>query len=365
MTIAPERAFAIIAAGGTGGHIYPGIAVADALVALGHERTTIRFVTESRPMSTRAIGNAGYDYDLVALGHGLQRRLTIANLVVVFKAWQSFVQSWRLLSRYQPQVVLGFGAYVTLPIIAAARLRRIPVVVHEQNAFPGLANRLAVHWGSHAAVSVPATPLAGATFTGNPVRPEVVAVRRRPESPPLVAFVGGSLGAAILDTTALGLFERWRDRDDIAIHHVSGNRSFLQCRSVLDETRRAGDQLEYKLVEYEHDMPALYSRASLMITRAGGSVAELAATGMPAIVVPWPGATERHQHANAQAMADHGAAVMVDEKDCTVERIAALCDGLLLDREALEAMSAAGRELANPNAAVAVANLAETVSRPR
>ncbi len=366
MSIAAQpRVFALVAAGGTGGHVYPGIAVADALAEIGHPQSSIRFVTESRPVTTTAISNAGYAYDVLALQRGLQRRLTVANVVVLAQFLKSLTQSVRIVRRYQPEVVVGFGAYVTLPLILAARLLRIPVLVHEQNGYPGLANRIAVALGANAAVSVEGTKLARASMTGNPVRPDIASVVRSPQSPPLIAFVGGSLGAAVLDTVALDLFDRWRSRDDVQIRHVSGQRSFAKCAATLDGLRRDGDRLHFELVAYEHDMACLYKRAALMVTRSGGSVAELAAAAMPAILVPWSGATEHHQHTNAEALARDGAAVVVDETHCDGATLSTLIDSLLADEARLTAMSVAAHGMARPDAAVRVARLCESIAKPR
>ena len=359
------RVFALVAAGGTGGHVYPGIAVADALIAIGHPVSAVRFVTESRSTTTTEIANAGYAYDILALEHGLQRRFTVANVTVAIQFVRSVVQSLRLVRRHRPEVIVGFGAYITLPLIIAARLLRLPVLVHEQNAYPGLANRLAVRIGATAAVSIPATTLARSSVTGNPVRPEIASVVRRPQTPPLVAFVGGSLGAEVLDVAALGLYDLWRDRDDISIHHVSGQRSFGTCEAQLATLKQSRDRLDYRLVAYEYDMAGLYGRASLMVTRSGGSVAELAAAAMPAILVPWSGATERHQHTNAAMLAAAGAAVVVEESDCHAAHLGEIIDGLLADDAQRSMMSSAAHSMAQPDAAARVAQIAEAIARPR
>ena len=366
MTAAAQpRVFAMIAAGGTGGHVYPGIAVADALVLLGHPTDTVRFVTESRSVTTTAISSAGYSYDVLALERGLQRRFSLENVMVVVQFLRSLVQSMQLLRRHRPEVVVGFGAYITLPLIVAARVSRLPVLVHEQNGFPGLANRIAVRLGATAAVSIAGTPLDRASLTGNPVRPEIAAVVRCPDIPPMVAFVGGSLGAAVLDAAALDLYDRWRNRDDVAIHHVSGLRSFASCEQRLAILQREGDRLAYQLVAYEHDMASVYTRATLMITRSGGSIAELAAVAMPSILVPWSGAAEHHQHTNASMFRSIGAAVVVEEPECTGAHLAKVIDEIVADPERQCTMSAAALAMAHPDAAAHVARLCEAIAKPQ
>jgi len=199
----------------------------------------------------------------------------------------------------------------------------------------------------------------GATLTGNPVRPAIVAVERAPVTPPVIAIVGGSLGSAALNELAFGLRELWRDRDDIAIEHVCGARYLDECCARVKEHTADSDRIRYRLVGYEHDMPALYSRASLMITRSGGSVAELAAAGMPSILVPWEASAGGHQAANASTFSAAGAAITIAERDGSPQSVGAEIDRLLADPAQLDAMAGAARSLARPNAAGAVAALAE------
>jgi UDP-N-acetylglucosamine--N-acetylmuramyl-(pentapeptide) pyrophosphoryl-undecaprenol N-acetylglucosamine transferase len=165
----------------------------------------------------------------------------------------------------------------------------------------------------------------------------------------------------LLNDTALGLHDLWRDRADVAIEHVCGLRYLEQCQAQLRE--EPGDCIAYRLVGYEHDMPGLYARATLMITRSGGSVAELAAAGMPAILVPWAESAGGHQAANADAFAAAGAAIAVAERECTAARVADTIDALLRDPERLDSMASAARGLARPGAANAVAAMAESSAR--
>jgi UDP-N-acetylglucosamine--N-acetylmuramyl-(pentapeptide) pyrophosphoryl-undecaprenol N-acetylglucosamine transferase len=340
--------------------VYPAIALAEQLRADDPE-LTIRFVVDARPASAEAVRRAGFECTVLPLHRGLQRSLRPAAIVASLRAGLALVASvalalWAVL-RARPAVVVGFGAYVTVPVVLAARARRVPILVHEQNGTPGLANRLAVRLGARAAVSVPGTALRDAVLTGNPIRADIVDVRRRPVDPPLVAFVGASLGAGVLNDVALGLYDRWRDRDDVAIQLVTGPDRFAACTPRLAALRRAGDRLDFVMVPFEHDMAGLYEHASIMVTRGGGSIWELAASGMPAIVVPWAGATDDHQSANAAALAAAGGAVHLPERECTVERMAQELDALLADPQRRRAMGEAMRGLARPDAAIRLAEL--------
>lgn len=354
------RADVLLVAGGTGGHVYPAIAVARAL-ASGDPPARSSFAVDARPASRDAVDRAGFDAAVVPIRRGLQRGRSAAalraNARVAVDLVRAAVASLRILRAVRPRVVVGFGAYVSLPVIVVARLLRIPVVVHEQNGRAGLANRVAVRLGARPAVSVPGTPLRGAVLTGNPVRPEIAATARLPVAPPLVGVVGASLGAGVLNDATLDLYDRWRGRDDVAVELVTGPAPYDDCTAHLERLRRDDDRLEFAMVPYEHDMAALYRDATVMVTRGGGSVWELAAVGMPAVVVPWAGAAEDHQTANARACANAGGAVHLPESHCDGARLARELDALLTDPERLERMSAAMRSLARPGAARAVADL--------
>jgi len=354
--------YALVTGGGTGGHIYPALALAGELVGRGHAPRSIRFVGARRGLEARVVPEAGFDIDLLP-GRGLQRRLTVANLAALWDNFRAFLRSRRIVKRARPRVVVGVGGYASLPCLLAARLRRVPAVVHEQNAAPGLANRLAVRMGARAAVSLPDTPLRDPVLTGNPIRPEIAAVRRAPATPPLLAVIGGSLGARRLNEAAIDLYERWRARDDVAVHHISGPRNHDECASRLAVARRPADRLPYDLVPYEDHIEDLYTRTSLAVCRVGAvTVAELAAAGVPSILVPLPGAPGDHQTRNAQAMVDAGAAVLVPDDECDGARLDAVAGELIGDRSRLDAMSAAARTLARPDAAAHLADLVEEVA---
>jgi len=358
----PGRAgtYALVTGGGTGGHVYPGLALAEALVARGHPRASVHWVGSAGRLEETAVPAAGFTIDLLP-GRGLQRRLTVENVSVVVKTTRAFGRAMGIMRRRRPEVVVGVGGYASLPCLVAARLQGIPAVVHEQNAAPGLANRIAVRLGARPAVSLPGTPLRGAVVTGNPVRAAVIAVERRPSADrPLVAIFGGSLGARRLNEATAELYDVWRHRGDITLHHVSGPVGHEAAEAALAARRRDGDALGYRLLRYEDRMPELYAATSIAVCRAGATtVAELAAAGVPSVLVPLPGAPGDHQTRNAQALVDAGAAVLVPDAECTGARLAAELEPLLADPARLEAMAAAARTLARPRAADDLAALVE------
>jgi UDP-N-acetylglucosamine--N-acetylmuramyl-(pentapeptide) pyrophosphoryl-undecaprenol N-acetylglucosamine transferase len=356
--------FALLGAGGTGGHTYPAIALARELVARGHPVESVRFVGGNRGFEARVVAEAGFAIDVLSIGRGLRRTFTFENVGIVAGAARAAWDAHRLVRRYRPRVVVGFGSYVSFPCVVAARLSRVPTLVHEQDAAPGLANRLSVRLGARAATSLPDTPLRGARLVGNPIRPEFMDLLRTPSTPPLLAIVGGSLGAGTLNTAGLGLADAWRALDAVAVHHVTGPRNFDECERRLAEIRRPGDRLQYTLAPYEDHLDRLYARCSLALCRAGaGTVAELTASGVPAVLVPLPGAPSDHQMHNARTLEARGAAVVVTDADCVAARLDPLLRDLLADGDRLVAMGRASHDLARSDAAQRLADFVEECAR--
>src|SRR5262249_32434834 len=219
----------------------------------------------ARGIEGEVVPAAGFAIDLLP-GRGLQRRLTWANVEAIGGAFVAFVRAFGLVRKYRPRVVVGFGGYASLPCVAAARLLRVPTLVHEQDAAPGLANRIGVRLGARAAVSLPDTPLPGATLTGNPVRSTILGVERAPaREPALLAVFGGAQGARTINRATTGCYDRWRARRDFRVHHVCGPRNVEDCESTLAAQRRAGDALDYELVAYEPHMEDLLARATVAV----------------------------------------------------------------------------------------------------
>jgi len=358
--------YALVTGGGTGGHVYPALALADELVARGHPRDSIRFVGSARGLEVTAVPAAGYHLDVLP-GRGFDRARSWRALARNLRtAWDTVVAVARAVSivrRERPSVVVGVGGYASLPTVVAARLYRVPTVVHEADAHPGLANRIATRLGALPAVSWPGTPLPHAVVTGNAIRPNVARVRRAPVTPPVVAVVGGSLGARRINRATLALADLWRDRDDVVVHHVTGVRDYEECRTQWVALGFPGPPLDYRLVRYEDHMDALYSDATVMVCRSGGMTAELAAVGMPSVLVPLPGAPGDHQTRNAEVFRDAGAAVVVADDELDGTRLRTELDPLLADRARLDAMSQAARALARPDATARFADLVEEAAR--
>ena len=373
MTGVTDQVFALIAGGGTGGHVMPALAVADALVAGGRPRDSVVFVGSSRGMEAELVPAAGYP--LVALpGRGIQRRLTPANVAAVAGIVAGVVRAVALVRRLRPKVVVSLGGYASVPCVVAAALWRVPVVAVSYDAVPGAATRLAGRVARACPVAFEDAPLPRKVLTGTPVRAEVLAVDREaqrakarvalglPEDRAVVLAFGGSLGAARINDAVLGFVAAHADRDDLAVRHVVG------ARNAAEVAERAAAQpqgrLVHQVVAFEDRMDLAYAAADLAVARAGAvTVAELAVAGLPSVLVPLPGAPHDHQTANARSLERAGAAVLVPDAELTPERLAEVVDELLGDPARLAAMGRAAAERARPDAAERVAALVEEVAR--
>ncbi|MCY4421638.1 MAG: undecaprenyldiphospho-muramoylpentapeptide beta-N-acetylglucosaminyltransferase [Acidimicrobiaceae bacterium] len=365
----PGSSWAVIAGGGTAGHVLPGISIAEQIVAGGAPREAVHFVGSARGVETRLVTEAGFG--LTALpGRGLQRRLALSNATATIGLLRAFAEALVVLRRRRPAVVLGLGGYASAACGAAAALLRVPLVITEQNAVPGLANRLLSRFAAGAATAFEATDLPRATWTGNPVRTEVLAADRTSgraaaraalgvgSGRRLVAVFGGSLGSRSINEAVAAASEIWHDRGDLHIRHIAGRRDYddLAGRAAPDRERALG----YDLVAYEDDMATVYAAADIVVSRSGATtVAELAAAGVPAVLVPLPGAPGDHQTANARRLAEAGGAVIVSDAELDGTRLAAEVDALLDDPDRLSAMAGAATALARPDAARAVVDLIE------
>ena len=371
-----QRVWAVIAGGGTGGHVYPGLAVAEAL-GTGDDPlgSKVRFVVSRRPLDSEIVVSAGFAATAIS-ARGFHRRLAVANLAAAWALARGVWQCWRLLGRTAPRVVLAQGGYVSAACAMAARLRRIPVVVLEANATPGAANRLAARWASACAVAYEEANLSGSVRTGLPVRAgiaglhpgsghDTAAGRGRNgaraalgvgEGRRLVLVIGGSQGSTRLNAAVEAACDLLAERADLALRHVTGGASTDLRRASAGGA--LGEGLHCETVPYEHDMPTALAAADLVVSRAGGStLAELAIAGRASLLVPLPGATGDHQSANAAVLAAAGASLVIPESELDGPRLATAISDLLADPARLARMQQAAAGLGRPDAARRVADM--------
>ncbi|HWC68660.1 MAG TPA: glycosyltransferase [Acidimicrobiales bacterium] len=376
MTVAePAQCFAVIAGGGTAGHVLPALAIAETLADHGHPPETIHLVGAQRGMETRLVPPSGFPhtfYDVVGLQRSLSWKNVRTNLVFGPKLAVAIVRAIGLLRRLRPRVVVSIGGYASLPAVLAAAVRRVPIVVVSYDAVPGAASRVAARFAAATAVAFPHVDLPRRTLTGAPVRRSVLAVDRdrdRDEGRRLLGLpgdrfcilvVGGSLGSGVLNDATSALVATWAARTDIAVRHIAGERYI----GAASPGRDGRDGMLYQVIGYEEHMPQAYAAADVVVARAGAStVAELAVIGVPAILVPWPGAADDHQTRNAEWLAAAGAAVVLPEARFDGAVLAAEVTRLMEDPAALAAMGAAARVAGSVHRSGALAELIEATAR--
>ncbi|MEW1752486.1 UDP-N-acetylglucosamine--N-acetylmuramyl-(pentapeptide) pyrophosphoryl-undecaprenol N-acetylglucosamine transferase [Streptomyces angustmyceticus] len=344
----------VIGAGGTGGHIYPGLALADALRRAVPD-AVISFVGTERGLETRLIPRAGYRLHTVDMipfdpSLGARRYLLPAALL------RSGAQCRTILKEQKAQVAVGMGGYPSAPVIVGARLAGLPSLVHESNAVPGRANKFAARLTPHIALAFDRSRahLAGgerAETVGMPLvgplaeldraglRPAARRALGVPDGARLLLVNGGSLGAARLTEAAVGLAGRHRSRTDLRLLIKTGPAALEETKALL--AANGGDAVA-EAVPYLDRMDLAYAAADLVVCRAGSAtVAELATIGMPAVLVPYPHAPGDHQTHNARVLSDAGAALLLPDPQASAERLDALVTPLLDDPDRLAAMAAA------------------------
>lgn len=349
----------LVMAGGTGGHIFPGVAVAETLQAQGWK---IAWMGNPEGMEARVVPPRGYEMAWVHFsalrGKGLLRALLLpVNLL------RGFWQAARELRRLRPDVVLGMGGYVTFPGGMMAVLLGYPLVVHEQNSLAGLANRVLGRVANRVVTGFPKV-FAKGSWLGNPVRRDIAAVtppaqRFSGRSGPLrVLVVGGSLGAQALNQTVPKALALLPAEQRPSVVHQAGAKHMDDLRAAYATAR-----IEADLRPFIDDMAAEYARADLVICRAGAlTVAELAAVGVASVLVPFPHAVDDHQTFNARFLVDSGAAFLMPQHQLTAQALAGLL--LSLSRDKLLDMAEAARRLARPQAAEDVARVCASLVAP-
>lgn len=350
----------LIAGGGTGGHVYPAIAIADAIRARRSEAQIV-FAGTSDRLEARAVPDAGYALHPITIS-GFQRSLSIRNLRFPVDLAKGLMQSWRLVRALAPDVAVGTGGYVAGPVLLAAWVRGCPVLIQEQNAYAGVTNRLLAYVANQIHLAFPEAkdwvPAHKATVTGNPTRPALQAVDAEaarsamgiPPEATVLLVMGGSLGSKALNTA---LEQHHGDLlDDPAIHLIwqTGTRYYDALQNRIPTHPRL------HLMEYIDRMDHAYAAADAALCRAGAlTCSELLVTETPAVLVPSPNVVADHQTKNARSMERSGAARVLPEVDLNA-RLTAVVRDLLTDATTLDEMRKAARQAARPHAADQIAS---------
>jgi len=343
----------VIAGGGTGGHLFPGVAIARE-VSRRWEDSRICFVTGRRSMEQEILKKEGFLQESITV-EGLKGRGWKKAALVLAKLPWSLVQAVAILKRFSPRAVVGVGGYSSGPVCVGARIMGIPSAIHEQNSYPGLTNRLLCRVVDRVFISFeesrPHFPGGSLYLTGNPVREALFAAREG--APPekagfTVLILGGSQGAQAINRAFVKALEILRSRGrDISVIHQSGKANYQE---VFEAYRARG--LAGEVVPFIEDMAEAYGQADMVVSRAGaGTISELAALGKPSVLIPFPHAANNHQEVNARVLVGAEGAEMILEKDLTPQLLADTLLKYLDDRGALRAMGRAARAMGRRDAA--------------
>ena len=355
----------IVSGGGTGGHIYPALTLID---AIKNKRPDAEFlyVGTEKGLEADIVPKAGINFTALKLEGGLERRFTLENISRAANAVLSIKRASDIVKKFKPNAVVGTGGYVCGPILLAASLMKVPTLIQEQNAVAGVTNKILSKFVNKIAVgtrdALKNFPPDKTTYTGNPIRSEVLAAKREDglkefkftDDKPIVLISGGSRGARSINEAMIDVLKSAAQKNSAQFLHVTGKGEFDSVTQRLSDLNAPN----IKVVPYLYNMPTAMAMADLAIFRAGATgLAELTARGVPAILIPYPYAAENHQEFNARALVEAGAARMILNKDLTAEILSKQIDELLASPEKLKSMAAASLSLGKPNAANEIADL--------
>lgn len=350
----------LFATGGTGGHINPALAVAG-YIRENYPQAEILFVGTADRMEAQLVPAAGYDFKTIEI-QGFSRELNFEglkhNIKTVNLLFKSEGQAKKIIEDFKPDVVIGFGGYVSGPVLSVAARMGIPTAVHEQNAFPGVTNKNLAKKVDVVMLTAPEAekllkPKKPCVVTGLPIRGEIISANKefaraemKLDSRPLILSMGGSLGARAINEAVKYLILHRFEKKDFYYLHATGKAG----ASMIDDIGKDVDlnaNPQIMLREYINDMDRCLAAADLVVCRAGASsLSEIQALGKPSILVPYPYAAENHQYYNAKTMSDRDAAILIEEKDFTGERLLSEVEKLLSKPERLKKMGENARAMA-------------------
>jgi UDP-N-acetylglucosamine--N-acetylmuramyl-(pentapeptide) pyrophosphoryl-undecaprenol N-acetylglucosamine transferase len=361
----------IISGGGTGGHIFPAIAIADE-IKKRNPKAEILFIGAQGKMEMEKVPAAGYRIEGLAIV-GFQRKLTFSNFLLPFKIVKSLLKARSILKEFKPQAVVGVGGYASGPTLQAATMLKLPTLVQEQNSFPGKTNKLLA-----SKVNVLCTAYDGLDkffpkekirLTGNPVRHDMVSIDGKREeamnyygfdsSKKTILIIGGSLGARTLNNALVENIAEIARHDEIQILWQSGKLYYEQMLEIMNKEKV--DTI--KLVQFIDRMDLAYAAADVIISRAGAiSVSELCLIGKPVVLVPSPNVAEDHQTKNAMALVNKNAAILVKDTEAT-QHLFSVVFQLMTDESRMMTYSSEIKKLAKPNATADIVNELEKIAR--
>jgi UDP-N-acetylglucosamine--N-acetylmuramyl-(pentapeptide) pyrophosphoryl-undecaprenol N-acetylglucosamine transferase len=352
----------IISGGGTGGHIFPAIAIANALKAL-EPGIDILFIGAKGKMEMEKVPAAGYPIRGLWIS-GLQRRITLKNLIFPFKVISSLITADRILATFKPDAVIGVGGYASGPTLRASVIRKIPSLIQEQNSYPGITNKLLGGAVNKICVAYEGMdrffPAGKIILTGNPVRQDIITSRNKQEAleyfhlrteKTVVLIIGGSLGAGTMNKSVLHYLDQHRGQDNIQLLWQTGKNHF----GLISSDQRTLDRDHIQVYPFIDRMDLAYAAADIIVSRAGAiAISELCIVGKPVILIPSPNVAEDHQTKNAEALVRKSAALMLKDVE-SVEKLFLLVKDLAADKELQEKLRMNIKIMARPEAAGVIA----------
>ncbi len=355
----------MISGGGTGGHIYPGISLA-CEIKDRNIKNDILFVGTERGLESKLIPREGFRIEKIK-ARGIKRKICFENLIAIVIFFISLFQSYKIIKKYKPDIVIGTGGYVSGSVVLIAAILGVPTFIHEQNVIPGITNKILSYITRATFLSFDQSKeyfssKAKLIFTGNPLRFKNIEQNtdKKGEEFNLDSFkktilvLGGSKGAASINRAVLGGIELIKEniKSNWQVLLISGQDDYDNIIKMVGENNKV-----FSVKSYLHDIEKAYSLADLVICRAGATtLAEIGAYGLPAILIPYPYATHNHQEVNARIFEKEGAAILILEKDLFEKKLAQILLDLLKDNIRLEMMAIKSRELGNKNSAKKIAD---------
>ena len=354
----------IISGGGTGGHLFPGLAVGEE-ICRRRPKSEILFITGRRKMERFVMERSGFLHASIAV-EGIKGRGWVRGTAVILKLPLGFLQSLSLIKRFSPHLVIGVGGYSSGPACLAARILGLPTAIHEQNSFPGLTNRLLCRVVDRVFISFEESrdhfPGGKLLLTGNPIRQELLkggGPSKESDGEFTVLAVGGSQGARAINDALLDALEILKGRGiNPSVIHQTGEKDFERVKEAYEERGLKGD-----VMPFINDMAKAYGHADIVIGRAGAStVSELAALGIPSVLIPYPHAANRHQETNALLLVRAGGADMILQEDLTGRKLADLLEGYMNNQKILEEMGRKAVKVGRRDAAEAIVDRLEALA---
>ena len=355
----------IVSGGGTGGHIYPAVTIANQIKEKQPDAEII-FVGTREGLECEIVPRYGYPIEFIEVA-GFQRKLSLDTIKSTFKLLAGLIDALKLIRKIKPDLVVGTGGYVCGPVLFLAALQGIPTCIQEQNAMPGVTNKILAHFVKKVFLGYQeAGKYFGGNsdkiFTGNPIRKEILEVSRATAiekfkldpAKKTILVSGGSRGARSINDAMALVETSLAGRSDVQVIHITGETGYEKFIGQVEKKVLMSDNI--KVFRYMHDMPLALAAADLAIFRSGAiGLAELMARGIPSILVPYPYATANHQEHNARAVEGAGGAVVILDKELTGEILLKQIESLLADESKLQKMKDAAKALGRPEAAEDIA----------